>query len=58
MEPKEPNDGKLLNPGQARPVARDPGGGGEVWGAMHPPNLPKGSLLASKWAKIGVLQEG
>ena len=36
-----------------RPVAR--GGAG---GAMHPPNLPKGPLLATKWTKNEVFEEG
>ena len=36
-----------------RPVAR--GGAG---GAMNPPNLPKGPLLATKWAKNGVFVGG
>ena len=35
--------------------ARSQGGAG---GAMLPPNLPKGPLLATKWAKNGVFVGG
>ena len=35
--------------------ARSQGGAG---GATHPPNLPKGPLLATKWAKNGVFVGG
>ena len=38
----------------ARPVAGGGGGGG----VMHPPNLSKGPLLATKWAKNGVFVGG
>ena len=37
--------------------ARSRGGGG-VRGATHPPNLSKGPLLATKWAKNGVFVAG
>ena len=36
----------------SRPVARG------VGGAMHPLNLPKGPLLATKWAKNRVFVKG
>ena len=35
--------------------ARSQGGKG---GATHPPNLPKGSLIATKWTKNGVFEGG